>query len=73
MNEAAPTFLVAWDRAAPLFSTLGELGYTQAVKALSALDGTPVGPPRAPLLAVDADGRERLSAALRASATEATA
>jgi 4-hydroxy-tetrahydrodipicolinate synthase len=73
MNDAARTFLAAWDRAAPLFSALGELGYTQAVKALSAMDGTPVGPPRAPLLAVDADGRERLYAALRAAATEALA
>ena len=58
-------FVQAWSQAQPLFSELGALGYTPAVKAVSALLGTPVGPPRAPLLGLAPDGIDRLSGALR--------
>jgi dihydrodipicolinate synthase/N-acetylneuraminate lyase len=73
MSGEAASFLAAWERAAPLFSALAQLSYIPAVKALASLLGTPVGAPRPPLLPVDAEGRERLTAALRASMAEAPA
>jgi 4-hydroxy-tetrahydrodipicolinate synthase len=73
VGDDSATFLAAWERAAPLFSALGQLSYTPAVKALASLLGTSVGPPRPPLFPLDTDGCERLAAALRASSAQVAA